>query len=128
MRFLALAALLTMAAPLPATAQEITGTASFRERIAVRPGATFVATLLDVSRADAPSVELGRVEIADAGNPPYSFAIPYDPAAIAPSMTYAVRAELRHDDRLLFTTDTIHPVLTRGAGDSVEIVMIRVGG
>ncbi len=61
---------------------KVTVTASFRERIALAPGAVFVATLEDVSRADAKAVVLGEARIDDAGNPPYAFAIQYDPAKI----------------------------------------------
>ncbi len=50
---------------------KVTVTASFRERIALAPGAVFVATLEDVSRADAKAEVLGEVRIDDAGNPPY---------------------------------------------------------
>jgi putative lipoprotein len=113
---------------LPLAAQQIEGTALYRERIAVPPETRFTAVLLDVSLQDVAAVELGRIEIERAGNPPYSFAIPYDPEAIDPRMTYAVRASLTLGERLLFTTDTMHPVLTREAGTRVEIVMVRVGG
>ncbi len=50
---------------------KVTVTASFRERIVLAPGAVFVATLEDVSRADAKAEVLGEVRIDDAGNPPY---------------------------------------------------------
>jgi putative lipoprotein len=112
-----------------AQAAEITGTATYRARIAAPPGAVFEATLEDVSRADAPSLRLGSVRIEDAGDPPYRFTIPYDPASIDARMTYAVRATLRGPDgRLAFTTDTRVPVLTGGAGDSVEIEMVPASG
>ena len=38
-----------------AFAQVIEGTATYRERMALPPGAVFEATLEDVSRADAPA-------------------------------------------------------------------------
>lgn len=104
----------------------VTGTALYRERIAMPPGVVFEARLEDVSRADAPAEVLGTYRIEDAGNPPYAFTIDYDPARIDDRFTYAVRAELRLDGQLLFTTDTMVPVLTRGAPSDVEIVMVRV--
>ena len=48
---------------------EVTGTASYRERIALPPGAVFEAVLEDVSLADAPAQELGRTTIEDPGQP-----------------------------------------------------------
>lgn len=108
----------------PATVVE--GSATYRERIALPPDAEFEAVLQDVSRADAPAMELGRATIPNAPMPPIRFTIPYDAAAIVPSHSYAVRAVIRVDGKLWFTSDTHHPVLTRGAGNTVDIVMKRV--
>ena len=108
----------------PATVIE--GTATHRERIALPPDAEFEAVLQDVSRADAPAMELGRTTIPNAPMPPIRFTIPYDAAAIVPSHSYAVRAVIRVDGKLWFTSDTHHPVLTRGAGHTVDILLKRV--
>ncbi len=105
---------------------QITGTATYRERIALPPNAVFEAVLQDVSRADAPAVQIGRTTIESPGNPPFEFEIGYDPAAIAPGNTYAVRASVRVDGALRFTSDTTNPVLTQDAGDHVEIIMVAV--
>lgn len=114
--------------PLSALAGEasVTGTALYRERIALPPTAVFAAVLLDTSLQDAAAIEIGRAVINPAGNPPYRFEITYDPGKIDPSHTYGVRASISDGDRLMFTSDTAHPVLTGGAGDSVEIVMKMV--
>lgn len=114
--------------PLSAIAAEaaLSGTAIYRERIALPYEAAFTAVLQDVSLQDVPAKEIGRVVIDPAGNPPYRFTIPYDPAAIKGHHTYTVRASIMVGERLMFTTDTAHPVLTRGAGDSVEILMKMV--
>jgi putative lipoprotein len=108
-----------------ASSASITGTASFRERIALPPQAVFEATLEDVSRADAAAEVLGKVRIDPAGNPPYAFEIFYDPGAIDERHTYVTRAKVTVDDELVFTSDTAHPVLTRGTGKSVEILLKR---
>ena len=80
MRFFWLLALVAWAAA--AAADVVIGTASYRERIALPPGAVFEAVLEDVSLADAPAVELGRTTIADPGNPPFAFEIDFDPAEV----------------------------------------------
>lgn len=110
-----------------AVTSAIDGVAAYRERIALPPGARFEATLEDVSRADAPSVVIGRTVVADPRTP-IRFSIAYDPAAIAPERTYAVRAQVRVNGQLWFTSNRIHQVLTRGAGRSVEIPLQRVRG
>jgi putative lipoprotein len=94
--------------------------------MALPPDAVFEATLQDVSRADAAAEVLGRARLDPAGQSPFRFEIPYDAARIAAGRRYVVRAEIRHEGRLLFTTDVAHPVLGAGAGREVEIVLVRV--
>lgn len=101
----------------------ISGTATYRERIALPPAAVFEAVLEEVSRADAPAAVIGRTRIDNPGQPPIAFSIAYDPAAIDPRFTYAVRTTVRVGDRLMFTSDTVNRVLTRGAPSDVAIVM-----
>lgn len=110
----------------PATVT-VSGVATYRERIALPPGASFEATLEDTSRADAAAIVLGQVVI-DEPRTPIRFEIPYDPSAIAPGRAYAVRARIVVDGQLWFTTDHIYRVLTRDSGDSVEIVLKSVRG
>lgn len=117
---------LLLASALPVHAAEVTGQAFYRERMALPPGAVFEAALEDVSRADAPAVEVSRDAGPDRAGPPFDFVLPYDPAGIDPRATYAVRARITLDGRLLFTSDTLHPAITNGAATRVEVPMVRV--
>lgn len=111
----------------PATAESvIEGTAAYRERIALPSNAELEAVLQDVSRADAPAAEIARTTVPNAPNPPIRFKIPYDAAKIDPARRYAVRATIRVGGKLWFTSDTAHPVLTHGAGNTVDILLKRV--
>ncbi len=117
--------------PLCAFAQEkkaVTGTATYRERIALPPNAVFEATLEDVSLADAAAKVLGRTRVEKPGQPPFQFSIAYDPAAVVANHSYAVRARVTVAGKSMFTTDQHYPVLTRGNGDTVTMVMKRVAG
>ena len=111
----------------PAHAGTITGTASIRERIALPPDAVFEAVLIDIARADAPATELGRVRLQPAGQSPFRFSIPYRDQDITPRGRYAVRATVRQGERLLFTTDTIHPVLTGAENQPLTLQLVQVG-
>lgn len=86
------------------------------------PGAELEVELLDVSRADAPSIRIssGRVEVSAL---PVSLRLSYDPAAIDPRMTYVVAAVLRAGGRVSHRTMTAWPVLTRGAPERADIVL-----
>lgn len=124
-----LASALVLAAP--ARAGSITGSASLRERIALPPDAVFEAVLIDIAIADAPVRELGRVRLEPAGQPPFRFTIPYRDSDLNSRGRYAVRSTLRQGERLLFTTDTITPVLEGGpqAGPQapVTLQLVQVG-
>jgi putative lipoprotein len=78
----------------PAFAQMVTGTATYRERMALPPGALFEAVIEDVSRADAPASTLATTRIMSPGNPPIAFTITYDPAKVLPDRRYVVRARI----------------------------------
>jgi putative lipoprotein len=120
--------LLPLAAlPRPARGQAATiqGSATYRERIALPQGARLEVRLEDVSRQGAPAIVLAEASIPIAAQVPVAFTLPYDPARIEPRLTYAVRAEIVQEGRVLFRTDRIHTVLTRGAGDRVELVLVR---
>jgi putative lipoprotein len=104
----------------------IEGTAAYRERIAMPSNAEFEAVLQDVSRADAPAMEIARTTIPGAPSPPIRFTIPYDAAKIDSRLSYTVRAAIRVDGKLWFASDTAYPVLTRGAGKTVDMLLKRV--
>ena len=105
----------------------VTGTATYRERIALPAGAVFEATLEDVSRADAPAEVLGRTRIEAPGQPPFRFSISYDPRRIDPKHRYTVRARVTLGDELLFTTDTNYPVLGEGQASHVDMLLRKTG-
>jgi len=109
------------------TASSISGTISYRERMLLRPGSRLEVSLEDVSRADAPALVIAEQAITDPGQVPISFQLPYDPSVIDERMSYSMRARiLGADDQLLFINDTHIPVLTRGAGNEVDIMLVAV--
>ncbi|MGD8796397.1 MAG: YbaY family lipoprotein [Thiohalophilus sp.] len=106
--------------------QQVTGKVFYRERMMLPPGSVVEVSLLDVSRADAKARTLAHQVIKNPSVPPISFVLEYDSKDIDPRMSYAVRAIIRHEGRLLFTTDTLYPVITRGAGNTVDIMLKHV--
>lgn len=106
----------------------VTGTAIYRERIALAPGAVFEAVLEDVTLADAPAKEIAKTTIASPAGPPFAFTLTAKSSEIDPGRRYSVRARILIDGKLRFTSDTHHAVLTKGAGTTVEILMKGVPG
>ncbi len=110
----------------PRVTAQVTGTLMYRERIFLPPGVVAEVRLLDTSLADAPAAEIAYQQIEDPGNPPIPYVLEYDPQQIREGMQYTVRATIKLGDRLLFTTDTHYPVLTRGAGNTADVMLIMV--
>jgi putative lipoprotein len=105
---------------------QVTGTLMYRERIALPPGAVALVQLSDTSQADMFSYAIAYQEIEDPGSPPIPFVLDYDPSKIDERKQYGIRATISHDGQLLFTSDTHYPVLTRGAGNTADIMLIMV--
>lgn len=111
------------------TTARVTGSVTYRERIALPPAAVVNVRLVDVSRADAPSELLAEQVIAASGRQvPIAFALAYDPSRIIAAHTYAVQVRIEDAGRLLFISDTHHPVITRGQPHHVDVVVRRVAG
>jgi putative lipoprotein len=118
-----------LASPRAALAQDgvITGTAAYRERIALPPGAVLEVELRDTARADASAEALASARVETTGQVPIPFTLRFDPARLDPLGTYAVAARLSFGGRVQFRSDRLHPVPTRGAGAGaqVEILLVR---
>ena len=111
----------------PATAT-VTGTITYRERIALTPNAVVEVKLLDVSRADAPAITVGEQIIENPGQVPIAFEIEYDPADIDQRFTYAIGARITESGELAFINDTSYQVITRDNPTHVDMVLVRVSG
>lgn len=117
-------------APSQPTAGIIRGTVTKLDRSALPAGVKVKIQLVDVSRADAPAVELGGSELTTAGNQvPLNFLLNYDPNRIDSSgrARYAIQARLTDpSNRLIYISDTHIPVLDKGpAQQDVEIRVVQ---
>jgi putative lipoprotein len=124
--------------PLPATppggatAPTVSGTVTYRERMALPEGAVLSVRLDDVSRQDASAIPVAERTIPLSGQQvPIPFTLSYNAGAIKPNNQYAVRATIRAagppsgTGRLLFTTTRSYPVITRGNPNVVTITVER---
>lgn len=107
----------------------ITGTAAYRQRIAIPDDTVMEVRLEDVSRQDVAADIIAERSIPTEGRQvPLSFELPYDPSKIQPSHRYNVRVSLRSEGRLLFTTADAHLVITAGEPTDVTIMLVQVSG
>jgi len=104
----------------------ISGTVSYRERIALSNQAELTLTLADVSRQDVAATVIAEKKISDPGQVPIRFELDYPTGEIHEAMSYSLRATIHDRGRMLFTTDTHVPVLTRGGGREAHLVLVSV--
>ncbi len=105
---------------------KVTGTVTKLDRSALPPATRVSVELQDVSRADAPAVVLGEHVVTTGGEQvPIPFAIGYAPDAIEPGHRYVVRATIRIDGDLAYSSADTHSVLTGGAPTFGVEILVR---
>lgn len=116
-------------ASLPVAMATLSSSVGYRERILPPPGAVAIISLQDTARADAPATVLAeqRIDIGGKGVPfDVTLTLPQDrlAAARAPGLRAVIRDA---DGRLLWTSDTRHPVaVDQAAQQLAPIMMVRV--
>ena len=105
----------------------VTGSITYRERIALSPTAQIEVKLDDVSLADAPSRTMASQSFASEGKQvPFAFTLTLDHADIDLKHSYAVSARITGPDgKLMFITDTRNSV-TFGSGSMVDLGMLTL--
>ena len=71
----------------------VTGTVTYRERLALSPDAKLVVELRDVSYADAAAPLIARQTISDPGQVPIGFKVEYNRDDIDSRNTYSISAQ-----------------------------------
>ena len=113
----------------PAAQPKVTGTVSYRERIALPSDASVQVRLDDVSQPEAAPRRIAETTFPAAGKQvPIPFELPYSQADIVAGRRYAVRAKIVAEGKTLFSTKTPYPVITRGAPTQLEILVQQAAG
>lgn len=121
------ATLTTALWPDAASAESVTvsGSVTWRERIAVMPGMVLDVELLDTSLADAAAIRMAHRRYA-LDKVPFEFTLEADAALIDDTNRYTVEATVLRGRRVEWRSATSYPVLTGGAPNEVDIVVERV--
>ena len=108
--------------------EAVTGTLTYKERIALPDNARITVTLADVSRMDvAAEVISSQAFLADGKQVPFEYQLNFSRQEIVANHTYAVSARIEVDGQLLFITDTANHVLT-DQDESIrkDLVLVKV--
>lgn len=122
------AALLAACAPSPKPREGValTGTITYRERIALPPTARVEIQILDVTDEEAEPRLVAEKLVDTPGQVPITFAIGYDPASIDANRTYALRVRIRVGEELWFASPFDLRVLTAGNPTRADVLVDRI--
>ena len=107
----------------PSPDGKVTGTITYRERIALPPEAVVEVRLSDVSLQDVASTLIGKSIITEPGQVPIPFEVSYFTSVIDQRHTYAVSARITVGNDLWFINTTAYPVITLGNPTHVDMVV-----
>ena len=106
--------------------QTITTEVYYRERIMPPPGSSLSLVMEDVAIQDIAATPIAALTIDDIGAPPYQMELAYDPSLIQQRGRYALRAQIRHEGKLLFTSTEHIEAFSPNPAGIVEIRMDKI--
>jgi putative lipoprotein len=96
---------------------------TYRERIILPPGAELKLTLADAAKMDVAAEEIASLIVPLEGGPPYDLKLDYDPGKLNKNGRYVLRAAIRKDDKLMFTSTESIEAFKNQEGVPVEIML-----
>lgn len=121
-------ALLALPGLASAQAGAVSGTLTYRERIALPANAVVTVQIARVSASGAPEVIAEQRFTTNGAQPPFRYSISYDPARVDQNASYTVQSNISVGGQLRFTTNTLYPVITRGnPTQNVNMTLVASG-
>ncbi|CAN5613291.1 hypothetical protein BH10CHL1_BH10CHL1_25850 [soil metagenome] len=104
----------------------LTGTVTYRQRIALPAGSVISVQLQDVSKQDVAATIVASQTMTTSGeNVPLPFTLAYDPAQIEAKFTYALSVRITINGQLAWLNTERYAVLTNGAPASGIEVLVQ---
>jgi len=103
----------------------VSGTVTYRERVALPEGALLTVQVLDVSRADAPADVVAEAVITPTGQVPIPYAIAVSPSAFEAGHTYSLSASITVGGDPLFTSADHLAVTAEPAAQTIDVVLVQ---
>lgn len=102
----------------------ITGSVTYRQRVALPANALVKVQLLQIVEPEAPPNEIAEQQIQTNGRQvPISFSLTYNPEDISPNQSYEVIASILVDGELRWINTTRYQVLTQGNPKQIEVIV-----
>lgn len=111
-------AIVVLALPALAGAQganTVSGTITYRDRSALPANAVVTVQIARVYADRGPEIIAEQSFATNGAQPPLAYSIAYDPARIDQNASYTVQSNISVNNQVRYSTNTIVPVITRGA-------------
>ncbi len=106
-------------------ANTVSGTITYRDRVALPANAVVTVQIARVWADRGPEVIAEQSFATNGAQPPLAYSIAYDPARIDQNGSYTVEASIKVNDQVRYSTNTIVPVITRGAPtQNVTVILV----
>ena len=105
-------------------ATSVTGTVTYRERVALTPDAVVEVRLVDVTKAGAAPITIAHQAIkAEGKQVPFQFEIKYDPSRIDTKGRYAIQVHILEKGKIRFANAQSYYVITGGNPKAVNVIV-----
>jgi uncharacterized lipoprotein YbaY/heat shock protein HslJ len=104
----------------------IAGKALYLDNIPLPQNSVLTVVLEDISLMDTAAIVLGETVIEKSGQIPIEFKITFDAEDVKLGHSYAVRAKITKNSKLLYVSDTIKRVFAGQDDEKIDIVLKRV--
>lgn len=102
----------------------ITGQISYPQKISLTEEAVVTIQLVDISKQDVKAQVIAEKLIRNPGQVPINFDILYNPDDILSDNTYSLKVKIEDKGSLLFTTNTVYPVINNGITENIRVKVI----
>ncbi len=103
---------------------QVTGTITYRQRIALTSRAVVEVKLLDISRLRGPRITIAQESIKPAGRQvPIAFELTYDKWRVGPRGSYSIQVRILDRGRVRFRTTDDYRVITGGHPNTVNVIV-----
>lgn len=102
----------------------VTGTITYRQRIALTSRAVVEVKLVDISRLGGPPITIAEESIKPAGRQvPIAFELTYDRWRIGPRGSYSIRVRILDRNKVRFRSTDAYLVITGGHPNNVNVIV-----
>jgi len=102
----------------------ISGEVVYPKPITLTEEAVVKIQLLDISKRNEKVKVIAEKIIKNPGQIPIAFDIQYNPGDILPINTYSLKVIIEDNGSLLFTTDTMYPVINNGIAEGIKLKVV----